>query len=50
MRRFLPRDVFDRTLGRDKFLAYLNQTLDELLAKLQKGLFGGQSDSNEFVM
>ncbi|EKE77446.1 nucleotidyl transferase AbiEii/AbiGii toxin family protein [Gallaecimonas xiamenensis] len=50
MRRFLPSDVFDRTLGRDKFLAYLNQTLDKLLTKLQNRLAGKPSTGGDFVM
>lgn len=38
MRRFLPAPVFDRTLGRERFLSYLENTVSGLLRDVQSAL------------
>lgn len=40
MRRFLPSDVYDRTLGRKKFGGFLTQTVVGLLKELKQELHG----------
>lgn len=49
MRRFLPSDVFDRTLGKEKFQVYLANTLIKLFSDVQRALYGS-SRQHEFVM
>lgn len=49
MKRFLPSDVYDRTLGRKKFEGFLTQTVVGLLKEVKQGLHGVQSDE-EFQM
>jgi hypothetical protein len=49
MCRFLPRDVFDRTLATDKFRVYLTNTLVKLHGKLGAELFGAEP-KEEFKM
>jgi predicted nucleotidyltransferase component of viral defense system len=44
MRRFLPTDVFDRTLGTDKFRVYVTNTLTQLHTQLGKALSGDEID------
>jgi predicted nucleotidyltransferase component of viral defense system len=44
MRRFLPTDVFDRTLGTDKFRVYVTNTLTQLHTQLSKALSGDEAD------
>jgi len=39
MKRFLPTNVYDRTLGQQKFKAYLVTELTQLLEKLHAGLY-----------
>ena len=40
MRRFLPSDVYDRTLGRKKFEGFLTQTVVGLFRELKQKLYG----------
>lgn len=49
MRRFLPSEVFDRTLGRGEFTSYLSHRLKTLLAALQQDL-NGNSGGEMFLM
>lgn len=49
MRRFLPTDVFDRTLGKSKFQDYLSNTLVKLFTEVRRSLFSN-GDENEFRM
>lgn len=45
MRRFLPSDTFDRTLGRtEKFLPYLEATVAGLLREVKEGLYQSASE------
>lgn len=49
MRRFLPSDVFERTLGKEKFQVYLTNTLTKLFTDVQQRLYGTNIRS-EFEM
>lgn len=49
MRRFLPTDVYDRTLALDKFQIYLKNTLVALFKNVQNEL-SGQKVTTEFKM
>ncbi len=49
MERFLPNDVFTRTLGNGKFIPYLISSLEELFKKLQLSL-SNNNDQPEFWM
>jgi len=49
MKRFTPTDVYDRTLGKKKFVQYLTNTLVSMLKELESKLAGNNS-SNEFTM
>lgn len=49
MRRFLPQQVFDRTLGRAEFIVYLSDRLKSLLSSLQQDL-QGRSTHDSFRM
>ncbi|HEA15813.1 MAG TPA: nucleotidyl transferase AbiEii/AbiGii toxin family protein [Pseudoalteromonas prydzensis] len=49
MKRFLPTDVFDRTLALDKFQAYLTSTLIKLFKTVQDEL-SGKVSTVEFKM
>ncbi len=49
MRRFLPTDVFDRTLALEKFQIYLKNTLVKLFKNVQDEL-SGQNVTTEFKM
>ena len=40
MKRFLPTDVFDRTLGQDKFKDYLRSSLTNLLEATHAAIYG----------
>lgn len=50
MRRFLPADVFERTLAKEKFTSYLVNTLQGLLGGLREQLYGHRTQGPEFVM
>lgn len=49
MRRFLPSDVFERTMGKEKFQVYLSNTLVKLFTDVQKALYGSGAPK-EFKM
>lgn len=49
MKRFIPTDVFDRTLAQDKFQVYLQNTLAELFKTVSNELLGN-AINNEFRM
>ncbi|WP_448215229.1 nucleotidyl transferase AbiEii/AbiGii toxin family protein [Endozoicomonas sp. 2B-B] len=49
MRRFIPSDVYERTLGKEKFSSYLSGTLNQLFSGL-KGALYGKSKPPEFRM
>lgn len=49
MRRFLPSDVYDRTLGRKKFTGFLVSAVSELYKELQDQLRGGRTEP-EFML
>ncbi|MBK0098404.1 nucleotidyl transferase AbiEii/AbiGii toxin family protein [Erwinia sp. S63] len=44
MKRFLPQQVFDRTLGRKDFITYASERLSSLLVSLQNELSGKAHD------
>ncbi|CAI0715644.1 nucleotidyl transferase AbiEii/AbiGii toxin family protein [Serratia entomophila] len=50
MRRFLPVDVYERTIGQPQFMQYLEATLHALLTAVQKQLYGKQADALPFKM
>lgn len=50
MMRFIPTDVYQRTLGQEKFRQYLQQTLQSLLQKTQGQLYGVQEISPVYLM
>ena len=49
MKRFLPTDVFDRTLAQEKFQVYLSNTLLKLFRSVETQLTGN-TDAPDFVM
>ncbi|ATC56768.1 nucleotidyl transferase AbiEii/AbiGii toxin family protein [Vibrio anguillarum] len=49
MKRFLPTDVFDRTLAQNKFQVYLQNTLAKLFKTVSNELLGNVTN-NEFKM
>ena len=49
MKRFLPTDVFDRTLAQNKFQVYLQNTLAKLFKTVSNELLGNVTN-NEFRM
>ncbi len=49
MRRFLPVDVYERTLGKEKFTNYLLGSLKKLFQEFYQSLYGSGS-SPEFLM
>ena len=49
MKRFLPTDVFDRTLAQEKFQVYLRNTLVKLFRSVETQLTGN-IDALDFVM
>lgn len=49
MKRFLPTDVYDRTLGKEKFEGFLINTVTELFKELKQKLNGKQIEP-EFKM
>ncbi|MDN7131527.1 nucleotidyl transferase AbiEii/AbiGii toxin family protein [Halomonas sp. MC140] len=50
MGRFLPADIYVRTLGQDKFQSYLVTTLTDLLATVQAALMSEQPAGPSFRM
>ncbi|GAA4649894.1 nucleotidyl transferase AbiEii/AbiGii toxin family protein [Kistimonas scapharcae] len=49
MRRFLPNDVYERTLGKEKFESFLVGSLQTLFEGLKKEFYGGDA-SPDFIM
>jgi predicted nucleotidyltransferase component of viral defense system len=49
MKRFLPTDVYDRTLGKEKFEGFLINTITGLFTELKQKLYGQQVEP-EFKM
>lgn len=50
MRRFLPTNVYDRTLGQDKFKTFMLGALKKLLTDLHTQLFGSSIPEPEFKL
>ncbi|MGL4860069.1 MAG: nucleotidyl transferase AbiEii/AbiGii toxin family protein [Enterobacteriaceae bacterium] len=50
MKRFLPTNVYERTLGQQKFKSYLIDTLTDLLKKLYATLYQDDRTEQEFVL
>ena len=50
MKRFIPTDVFDRTLGKEKFSSYLSNSLSKLLGQLKTELYGHSEDKPDFML
>jgi len=50
MQRFLPSDVYKRTLGQAKFNEYLQQTISSLLKTLKNELYSDGSTTETFRM
>ncbi|MDX3773140.1 nucleotidyl transferase AbiEii/AbiGii toxin family protein [Chromatiaceae bacterium AAb-1] len=48
MKRFLPTNVYDRTLGQEKFKYFMIDTLKTLMNKLHTGLYGDKKPDYEF--
>jgi predicted nucleotidyltransferase component of viral defense system len=49
MKRFLPTDVYDRTLGKEKFEGFLVNTVTGLFKELKQKLYGQETEA-EFKM
>ncbi len=50
MRRFLPSNVYDRTLGQDKFKSFMLSSLKKMLTELHTQLFGSLTPEPEFKL
>lgn len=50
MKRFLPTNVYDRTLGQDKFKSFMLGALKKLLMELHTQLFGNSISEPEFKL
>lgn len=50
MKRFLPTNVYDRTLGQDKFKSFMLGTLKKMLTELHTKLFGSSTPEPEFKL
>lgn len=50
MKRFTPTDVYDRTLGQEKFSQYIKNTVIGLLKELKSQLYNGEAAEKEFKM
>jgi hypothetical protein len=50
MSRFLPADVIERTLAKDKFSDFLQNRVTSLLTEVRDELDAEQSDSPSFLM
>ena len=50
MKRFLPYDVFERTLGKVKFTDYLASTVIRLLQEVKGSLYGVDHTPGDFLM
>lgn len=50
MKRFLPTNVYDRTLGQDKFKSFMLNSLKKMLTELHMQLFGSLTPEPEFKL
>jgi len=50
MKRFLPTNVYDRTLGQDKFKSFMLSSLKKMLTDLHTQLFGSSIPEPEFKL
>ncbi|WP_290652734.1 nucleotidyl transferase AbiEii/AbiGii toxin family protein [Idiomarina sp.] len=50
MRRFLSQKAYDRTLGKDKFRAFLTSNLVTLLSSVKKELSGNNRRDTDFIL
>lgn len=50
MKRFLPTNVYDRTLGQDKFKSFMLSSLKKMLTELHMQLFGSVTPEPEFKL
>ncbi|WJV61894.1 nucleotidyl transferase AbiEii/AbiGii toxin family protein [Pectobacteriaceae bacterium C52] len=50
MKRFLPTNVYDRTLGQDKFKSFMLGALKKMLTELHTQLFGSSTPEPEFKL
>ncbi|MBU1620818.1 MAG: nucleotidyl transferase AbiEii/AbiGii toxin family protein [Gammaproteobacteria bacterium] len=50
MKRFLPTNVYDRTLGQEKFKSFMLGALKKMLTELHTKLFGGSTPEPEFKL
>lgn len=50
MKRFLPTNVYDRTLGQDKFKSFMLGALKKMLTEVHTKLFGSSTPEPEFKL
>ncbi|QQG29306.1 nucleotidyl transferase AbiEii/AbiGii toxin family protein [Pectobacterium carotovorum] len=50
MKRFLPTNVYDRTLGQDKFKSFMLGALKKMLTEVHTKLFGSSTPEHEFKL
>ncbi|WP_038926928.1 hypothetical protein [Dickeya chrysanthemi] len=50
MKRFLPTNVYDRTLGQSKFKSFMLSALKKLLTELHTQLFSRSTPKPEFTL
>ena len=50
MKRFLPTNVYDRTLGQDKFKSFMLSSLKKMFTELHTQLFGSLTPEPEFKL
>jgi predicted nucleotidyltransferase component of viral defense system len=50
MKRFLPTNVYDRTLGQDKFKSFMLNSLKKMLTEVHTKLFGSSTPEPEFKL
>jgi len=50
MKRFLPTDAYERTLGKTKFAGFLTSNVEGLFKELQQKLYGSHQQQPEFLM
>ncbi len=50
MKRFLPTNVYERTLGQDKFKSFVLGTLRKMLTEVHTKLFGNSTPEPEFKL
>jgi len=50
MKRFLPTNIYDRTLGQDKFKSFMLGALKKMLTEVHTKLFGSSTPEPEFKL